>query len=44
LAGPIVGFGEDESGALYAASGNTLYRIGAMGPPNKIFADGFEDP
>ena len=44
LAGPILGFGEDEVGALYAVSGNTLYRIGEAGPPNGIFEDGFEDP
>jgi glucose/arabinose dehydrogenase len=44
LAGGVFAFGEDQDGALYMIGGGTLYRIGATGPPNDIFEDGFEDP
>jgi len=44
LAGNVYAFGEDESGVVYMVAGNTLYRIGAAGPPPGIFNDGFEDP
>jgi hypothetical protein len=40
--GVVVGFGEDEAGALYMIGGNRLTRIGAAAPVGLIFANGFE--
>lgn len=42
LAGTVVAFGEDEAGALYMTAGSALVRIGGAGPPQLIFANGFE--
>jgi len=42
LGGVVVAFGEAENGALYVVAGNTLWRIGATGPTDGIFQNGFE--
>ena len=42
LPGITVAFGEDEGGAVYFLSGNTLWRIGGAPISGLVFANGFE--
>ncbi len=45
LAGSILGFGEDQGGALFFVAGGALYRIGGASvvpPADLVFSNGFE--